>query len=151
MNAGHVILGRPWLFDMDVTLWRKSNICTFNHEGQLIKLIPSQPKSKQSEKKSVETKKEKNLNLISPKEIKREAINGKQILVLVAREVAKESNKMILPAVAPIITDFTDVFPKDLPDQLPPMRNIQHAIDLVTGATLPTWHTTGWTRWNMPN
>ena len=46
IDAGHVILGRPWLFYMDVTLWEKSNTCTFNHEGQQIKLIPSQPKSK---------------------------------------------------------------------------------------------------------
>ena len=56
---------------------------------------------------------------------------------MVAREVAKESHETILPKVAPIITKFADVFPNDLPGQLPPMRNIQHAIDLVPGATLP--------------
>jgi len=56
---------------------------------------------------------------------------------LVTREVAKESHETILPAVAPIIIDFADVFFKDLPDQLPLMRNIQHAIDLILGATLP--------------
>jgi len=64
-------------------------------------------------------------------------ISGAQVIVLVAREVAKESHEMILPEVAPIITDFADMFSKDLPDQLPLMRNIQHAIDLVPGATLP--------------
>jgi len=116
MDAGHVILGRLWLFDMDVTLWGKSNICNFNYEGQRIKLIPRQPKFKQEEKKSVDTRKEKNLNLISPKEIEKEVISGAQIIVLVAREVAKESHETILPAVAPIITDFADMFPKDLPD-----------------------------------
>jgi len=71
MNAGHVILGWPWLFDMDVILWGKSNTCTFNYGGQRIKLIPSQPRSKQEEKKPVDTRKEKNLNLISPKEIEK--------------------------------------------------------------------------------
>ena len=90
MDACHVILGRPWLFDMDVTLWEKCNTCTFNHEGQQIKLIPSQPKSKQKEKRSVDTKKE-NLNLISPKEIEKEVISEAQIIILVAREVVKES------------------------------------------------------------
>jgi len=83
IDAGHVILGRSWLFDMNVTLWVKSNTCTFNHEGQRIKLIPSQPKSKQSEK-SAGTRKEKNFNLISPKEIEKEVINETQIIVLVA-------------------------------------------------------------------
>ena len=56
---------------------------------------------------------------------------------MVAREVTKESDETILPAVAPIITDFADVFPKDLQDQLLSMRNIQHVINLVSGATLP--------------
>jgi len=78
-----------------------------------------------------------NLNLISPKEIEKEVISRAQVIVLVAREVTKESHETIIPEVAPIIMDFADVFPNDLPDQLPPMRNIQHAIDLVPGATLP--------------
>ena len=47
-------------------------------------------------------------------------------------------------------TEFVDVFPKDLSDKLLPMHNIQHAIDLVPGASLldlphnrinPTKHT----------
>jgi len=85
----------------------------------------------------VDTRKEKNLNLICPKEIEKEVISGTQIIVLVAREVGKESHQTILPEVTPIITDFADVFPNDLSDQLPLMRNIQHAIDLVPGVTLP--------------
>ena len=95
-----------------------------------------QPRSKQ-EKKPVDTRKEKNLNLISSKEIEQEVISGAQVIVLVAREVAKESHETILSKVAPIITEFADVFPNDLPDQLQPLRNIQHAIDLVPRATLP--------------
>ena len=63
-------------------------------------------------------------------------INGAQIIILVAREVAKESLETILPEVALITINFADVFSKDLPDQLSLMRNIQHAINLVSGATL---------------
>ena len=37
----------------------------------------------------------------------------------------------------PILKEFAQVFPDELPDQLPPMHDIQHAIDLVPGVTLP--------------
>ena len=81
--------------------------------------------------------KRKITSLISPKKIEKEVINDTQIIIVVAREVAKESQETIPPALTSIITKFVDVFPKDLPDQLPLMRDIQHAIDLVSRATLP--------------
>ena len=36
-----------------------------------------------------------------------------------------------------MLKEFNDVFPEELLDRLPPMRDVQHAIDLVPGATLP--------------
>ena len=36
-----------------------------------------------------------------------------------------------------LLQEYGDVFPKELPDKLPPMRDVQHAIDLVPGASLP--------------
>ena len=36
-----------------------------------------------------------------------------------------------------MIDEFADVFLEDLPDQLLPMYDIQHAIDLVRGASHP--------------
>lgn len=39
--------------------------------------------------------------------------------------------------IAAVLTKFQDVFPADLPSSIPPLRDIQHHIDLVPGATLP--------------
>jgi hypothetical protein len=37
-----------------------------------------------------------------------------------------------------VVERFKDVFPKDLPDGLPPRRFIEHKIDLVEGAVPPS-------------
>ena len=41
------------------------------------------------------------------------------------------------PAVTNILQEFTDVFPQDVPPGLPPIRGIEHQIDLIPGASLP--------------
>jgi hypothetical protein len=43
----------------------------------------------------------------------------------------------IPPAVANLVQEYADVFPKDLPLGLPPLRGIEHQIDLIPGAQLP--------------
>jgi hypothetical protein len=36
-----------------------------------------------------------------------------------------------------LMGEFADVFPVELPDELPPLHDIQHQIDLVLGSSLP--------------
>ena len=41
------------------------------------------------------------------------------------------------PAVTNILQEFADVCPQDVPPGLPPIRGIEHQIDLIPGASLP--------------
>jgi len=57
-------------------------------------------------------------------------------MILTVREVTG-SDTIIPPKITLVIKEFNDAFPKDLPDKPPPMRDIQHAINLIPGASLP--------------
>lgn len=90
MDVGHIILGRPWLYDLDVTLYGRSNSCSFMFEGKKIVLNPLKPKPIDMSKKK-EAPKAKDLNIISPKAFERVAVQESIVFVLVAREVHGET------------------------------------------------------------
>ena len=52
-------------------------------------------------------------------------------------EEFKKQDKEYPTNVRKILDDFSDLWPVELPNQLPSMRDIQHAIDLIPGASLP--------------
>jgi transposase InsO family protein len=41
------------------------------------------------------------------------------------------------PAVTHVLQEYSDIFPQDVPPGLPPIRGIEHQIDLIPGASLP--------------
>ena len=92
MDVGHIILGRPWIYDLDVTLHGQSNSCSFVFEGKKIMLNPLKPKPIEMSKK-IEAPKVKGLNIISPKAFERVAVQESIVFVLVARELHGETRE----------------------------------------------------------
>ena len=57
MDVGHVIPGRAWLYDKDVTIYSRSNMCQFEHERRKIMLLSREPKAEPSEPNPTAVKK----------------------------------------------------------------------------------------------
>ena len=74
--------------------------------------------------------------LVEEYEAEKEIRAGSVVMALAAIEET-ESEKEIPKEVEPIMAEFVDVVPEEIPHGLPPMRDIQHQIDLVPGSVLP--------------
>ena len=54
----------------------------------------------------------------------------------ISTDNSNELTIFVSPSVEPLLQEFKDVFPKEIPHGLPPSRGIEHQIDLLTGASL---------------
>uniref|UniRef100_A0A2N9IMT1 Reverse transcriptase zinc-binding domain-containing protein n=1 Tax=Fagus sylvatica TaxID=28930 RepID=A0A2N9IMT1_FAGSY len=136
MDVGHIILGRPWLYDLDVTIYGRTNSCSFTFKGKKIKLNPLQPRHITEGKKHEESK-GKGLHIISPKVTERLVTKRATMFSLMAREIEPSIHKDPPEDAQPILKEFCYIFLNELPNELPLMRDIQHAIDFTSGVALP--------------
>ncbi|XP_057249992.1 uncharacterized protein LOC130591095 [Beta vulgaris subsp. vulgaris] len=127
MDACHILLGRPWQFDRHMKYDGRTNVCiaTVGGKRTTLKPLPSPiPK--------------KGTLLVSAKEIEKELEEEHEGYLLMAKEVEGEQQPYKVPKhLEHVLDEYSDVFPQDLPPGLPPIRGIEHQIDLVPGASLP--------------
>ena len=88
----------------------------------------------EADEEDVEEDEEKS-SLSSESKSKMEIKVGFDVIDLVVIQEI-ESEKEIPLEVKPIL-EFVDVMPKEIPHGLPPMRNIQHQLDLIPGLVFP--------------
>ena len=81
--------------------------------------------------------KERGLNIISHKEFDKKICEESVVFVVVAKEIVEDFLEEPPEEVREVLKEFLDVFSSELPDALPLMCDVQHAIDFFPGATLP--------------
>jgi len=157
MEVCSLLLGRPWQYDTDSLHHGRSNHYSLMFKGQKIIIHPMTPEQilKDDLARAAKTAKQLAPSTSVNSEIK---LNAPVLLatradfdklhdatfpcyalicsrVLVSLDDTPSLD--IPPAVANILQEYADVFPKDLPPGLPPLRGIEHQIDLIPGAQLP--------------
>ncbi|XP_021737238.1 uncharacterized protein LOC110703760 [Chenopodium quinoa] len=121
----------PWQTDKRSMHDGYHNTYTIVHEGRKKKLHPLPPP-----RFSPSRTPQKEVSLLSFKEFERELDGKGELYMLYSKEI-HEKFVAQNPKLASLIRDFEDVFPDELPKGLPPIRGIEHQIDLIPGAPLP--------------
>ncbi|KAK8918702.1 hypothetical protein KSP39_PZI020996 [Platanthera zijinensis] len=130
MDACHVLLGRPWQFDLEVTHNGKDNVYAFSKHGRAFVLHPfaeGMPKPILSEAVTP--------MMCTYGEFWATVQRSKVIFAIVRREVdlREASPNRHLQA---LLAEFSSIMPDELPSRLPSLRDVQHQIDFVAGASL---------------
>ncbi|XP_074283269.1 uncharacterized protein LOC141607822 [Silene latifolia] len=134
MDACHVLLGRPWQYDRDVVHRGRSNEYELVSKGKRIIFKPIAP----SEVRSMSAKRGKDASmtiLASEQEVDEAIVDGDQVYLMVVNETPSDGEKD--ERLTSLLEEFKDVFPEELPSGLPPIRGIEHQINILPGAPLP--------------
>uniref|UniRef100_A0A151UE81 Transposon Ty3-I Gag-Pol polyprotein n=1 Tax=Cajanus cajan TaxID=3821 RepID=A0A151UE81_CAJCA len=138
MEASHILLERPWKYDIKEIHDGFTNKISFKHNDQKIVLKPLSPREvcedqiKMREKR-VQEKREKSETPKKHRKKRSETLEGKSETL----DSKSEISEVKLSGIKSILQEFQDVFPKEVPRGLPPLRGIEHHIDLIPGASLP--------------
>ena len=88
MDVGHIILGRSWLFDLDVTIYGRTNQCSSVHNGKKMTLMPNQLKP-QTQEKNIDKGKGK-VDALTP-EKKSDKGKSKMVMNLISHDQIEKS------------------------------------------------------------
>jgi hypothetical protein len=128
MDVCHLLLGRPWQYDRNAHHDERKNTYSFLVDNVKLTLLPNPGDVTKPPKNVGQT-------FLAKREFIREMLDADQIYLLYDKECSPM--KIVLETITGLLEEFAYVFPKDLPEELPPLRDIQHQIDLMPGSSLP--------------
>lgn len=127
MDACHLLLGRPWQYDRKTKHDGFKNTYSFIKDGIHITLAPLDTRHVTKDDLLITRSEVAGLTRLNPPDL---------LFALVIQETNKV--ELTIPVVVqPLITEFQEVFPDDIPPGLPMMREIQHCIDFIPGSVIP--------------
>lgn len=135
MDACDILLGRPWQYDRKTIHDGEANTYTVTQGGKTRILLPLHPSDIKATKRNT-TKESKKIMYVNRKQFEKEFHHHQMAYVLVAKEIKSFSN-IDNCKLQELLQEFEGVFPDDLPQGLPPIRGIEHQIDLIPGASIP--------------
>ncbi|KAK0570976.1 hypothetical protein LWI29_009383 [Acer saccharum] len=92
MDAGHVLLGRPWQFDVDITYRGRDNVCVFSWGGRRIAMVPKQGSVGSSTKATVNEQSLVTL-ITSVTDLEAEIKEAQEVHVVVVRALVIEGEE----------------------------------------------------------
>jgi hypothetical protein len=134
MDVCHLLLGRPWQYDMNVIHDGRKNTYTLEKNGRTHMLLLIKDKEVKLEASNT-------VLLMSGKELLKEVKKKEDtqfIMVRKPRIVLTSTRVDDLPEeIQKLLEEFADIVVDKLPCPYPPIRSISHHIDLIPGASLP--------------
>jgi hypothetical protein len=134
MDVFHVLLGRPWQYDINFIHDGRKNTYTLNKNGCKHMLLPM-------EDKGVKKEAIPNILLMIGKELLKEFMKEQKMQFVFARKprfILTNTTVNDFPMEVHELWDvFVDIVVDELPHSLPPIRSTSHHIDLILGASFP--------------
>ncbi|XP_020691683.1 uncharacterized protein LOC110106223 [Dendrobium catenatum] len=133
MDIFHLILGCPWQFDAGAIYDGCANTYTFEWKQRKIRFIPHSTGDGDKELPDKST-----MFMVTGHKIIDSWKESSWMLALDASATHTDEVCVEIPtAVRDIIQCYKEVWPAALPNELPPLRNLQHQINFQPGANLP--------------
>ena len=118
-----IILGKTWLNYYNPKIDWLNNIIEFNKSGKSFKIIAKDKNSP-------------GIKLVSAMQLKKDFKSKEDFMFVcyISNENQKKTNHINSTKIQDLLQKYKGIFPDDLPNNLPPQREVDHKIEIVEGA-----------------